>query len=86
MSIMLSLLAELNHAADSLGLYRAELARILGLKCGEVPDAKTFQSLLRNDDVAMMHWFRRQHAVLGMTPLLAIVDDGRLDDVIAQLH
>jgi hypothetical protein len=34
----------------------------------------------------MMHWFRRQHAVLGTTPLLAIVDDGRLDDVIAQLH
>lgn len=106
----LSLLGGLSHAGDSLGLYRAELARILGLKCGEVSDAKTLQSLLQHDrevcrraerfvcfyrlleqkcahdSVAMVHWFRRQHAALGTTPFLAIVDQTRLDDVIEQLR
>jgi len=106
----LSLTAELNHAADSLGLYRAELARILGLMCGDVSGAGMLQTLSRadseprrraerfvciyrlleqafaHDDVAMVHWMRRSHASLGTTPLLAIVDDGRMDDVIALLR
>jgi hypothetical protein len=110
MSTKLPLLAELNHAADSLGLYRAELARILGRNCAEVSDVKTLQTLLRDDgdvrrqsenfvcfyrlleqslahdSVAMVHWFRKQHAALGTTPFLAVVDEARLDEVIAQLQ
>ena len=109
-SIKLSLPGELSHASDSLGLYRAELARILGLTCAEVSDANTLASLLRrdhavreraqrfvcfyrlleqrfaHDSVAMVHWFRKPHAVLDTTPFLAIVDHARLDDVIAQLQ
>lgn len=44
-----SLPGELNRASDSLGLYRAELARILCLKCAEVSDAKMFRILLNGD-------------------------------------
>ena len=110
MSIELTLPGELSHASDSLGLYRAELARILGLKCAEVSDANMLRKLLIQDhevrrraerfvgfyrlleqtfgydDVARVHWFHRQHDALGTTPLLAIVDDGRVDDVIRALE
>jgi hypothetical protein len=110
MNTGLSLLGELNHAGDALGLYRAELARVLGLMCAEVSDVTTLRKLLEqdsdvrrraerfvgfyrlleqtlvHDDVARVHWLRRQNEALGTTPFLAIVDDGRLDDVIAQLR
>ena len=105
----LPLIASVNHATDSLGLYRAELARILCLKCGDVSDSihlKTllsdnielqkkaerfvaFHELLENrfpgDSVAMLHWFRKENTNLCTTPFLAIVDDGRLEDVIIEL-
>ena len=105
----LELIASVNHATDSLGLYRAELARILCLKCGDVSDSIHLKALLGDkielrkkaerfivfyqllesrfpgDSVAMLHWFRRENAGLGTTPFLAIVDDGRLEDVIIEL-
>lgn len=105
----LSLIASVNHATDSLGLYRAELARILCLKCGDVSDSIHLESLLSDnielqkkaerfvvfhellensfpgDSVAMLHWFRKENTSLGTTPFLAIVDDGRLEDVIIEL-
>lgn len=102
----LSQVAALNHAADSLGLYRAELARILGLMCGDVSDARQLESLLESstecqdraeqlvifyeslnekfsgDSVAMLNWFRRDNRNLDTTPFLALVDKGRLDELI----
>ena len=49
-----------------------------------------FYQLLYNrmsgDGVAMRHWLRRQHAVLGNTPHLLIVDEGRLAEVVSYLQ
>ena len=45
----LPLIASVNHATDSLGLYRAELARILCLKCGDVSDSIHLESLLSDN-------------------------------------
>ena len=102
-------IASLNYAIDSLGMFRAELARILCLKCQDVSDSYQLALLLdentqaRNkarrfleffqllekkfdgDDVGLVHWFRKQNSVLGTTPLLAMVDADRLEDVIALL-
>lgn len=47
-AITLSLMASVNHAADSLGLYRAELARILGLMCQDVSNPGQLESLLNS--------------------------------------
>ncbi len=105
----LPLIASVNRATDSLGLYRAELARILCLKCGDVSDSIHLESLLSDnidiqkkaerfvafhellensfpgDSVAMLHWFRKENTNLSTTPFLAIVDDGRLEDVMIEL-
>ena len=105
----LALIASVNRATDSLGLYRAELARILCLKCADVSDSFRLKSLLADniviqkkaerfvvfhellensfagDSVAILHWFRRENTNLGTSPFLAIVDDGRLEDVIIEL-
>ena len=105
----LSLIASVNRATDELGLYRAELARILCLKCGDVSDSAHLESLLSDnselrhkaerfvvfhellengfsgDSVAMLNWYRRDNAALDTTPFLAMVDDGRLEDVIIEL-
>ncbi|MCK4707738.1 MAG: hypothetical protein KAU21_03900 [Gammaproteobacteria bacterium] len=45
------LIASVNHAVDSLALLRAELARILMLKCEDVSDSRQLEKLLtgRND-------------------------------------
>ena len=45
----LSLIASVNHAADILGLYRAELARILGLNCPDVSDSKNLELLFESN-------------------------------------
>lgn len=45
-STHLSLIASANRATDGLGLYRAELARILGLKCADVSDSIHLEFLL----------------------------------------
>jgi len=42
-------------------------------------------SKLSNDTAAMIHWFRKDNVELGTTPFLAVVDEGRLEDVIAEL-
>ena len=105
----LPLIAALNYAADGLGLYRAELARILCLLCRDVSESANLDLLLndnkrvqkkaerfvffyellearfRNDSAGMVHWFRKYNATLGTTPFHAMVDDNRLEDVIAEL-
>ena len=45
----LRLIASVNHVTDSLGLYRAELARILCLKCGDVSDPVHLETLLSDN-------------------------------------
>ena len=93
-------------AAEMLGLYRAELARILGLKCEQIGALANARSLLEPGSLAwvrasdfvrlyqalyrrfggaetgMCHWLRVVHPALGTTPLLAMVDEGRLDAVL----
>ena len=105
----LSLIAALNHAADSLGLYRAELARILRLLCPDVSDPEHLEKLLSDNkevreqaerfvyfhalleaqfpdnSTGMVHWFRKKNVRLSTTPFHAMVDHGRLEDVIAEL-
>ena len=44
-----SLIASINYATDSLGLYRAELARILGLMCSDVGDSLQLDNLLNHN-------------------------------------
>jgi len=45
----LCLIASINHATDILGLYRAELARILGLNCPDVSDSKNLELLFESN-------------------------------------
>ena len=54
----LSLIAEINHACDSLGLYRAELARILGLMCQDVSDSHVLEAIL-HDNKNAHHYAQR---------------------------
>lgn len=44
-----SLIASVNYVTDSLGLYRAELARILHLNCGDVSDSAHLEFLMREN-------------------------------------
>jgi hypothetical protein len=102
-----SLIASINYATDSLGLYRAELARILGLMCSDVGDSLLLEDLLNrdaetnmraqrfvfffsrleilfdHDSIKMAHWFRGKHKTLGTSPLLAMVDENKLEEVIS---
>jgi hypothetical protein len=90
-----------------LGMYQAELARVLGLQCSDIgamaaanrvlspamPEwqrAQQFVSLYERlyqhfagDAVAMYHWLRAKQAPLAASPLLLMVDEGRLDEVVA---
>ena len=105
-----SLIASINHATDTLGLYRAELARILELNCADVSDSQhldlliksnmavrsraelfvrffqLLETLFRNDTISMINWFRKDNNEFGTTPLLAMVDHGRLSDVVDVLQ
>lgn len=105
----LSLIASLYHATDILGLYRADLARILGLMCENVSTPNYLERLLSENaaylqkakrfvyffelldsrfpasEENMIHWFRKDNTALGTSPFLAMVDDNRLEDVIAEL-
>jgi len=107
MAARLPLIAEINHAVDALGMYRAELARILCLKCDDVSDSMQLELLLGDDPeiayrakrftylyalldkqfsgdaAAIAHWVHRENEFLGTTPLLAMVDQGRMEDVVA---
>ena len=44
-------IAALNLATDTLGLYRAELARILGLQCQDVSNSMQLESILLSNDI-----------------------------------
>jgi hypothetical protein len=106
----LSLIASVNHATDTLGLYRAELARILGLNCADVSDSKNLELLFESNTVVrsqaelfvrffllletlfpdntvlMVNWIRKDNVDLGTTPFLAMVDHGKLSDVVNVLQ
>ena len=49
MAVQLPLIAEVNHAVDTLGMYRVELARILCLKCCDVSDSMQLELLLEEN-------------------------------------
>lgn len=98
------------QAAELLGMYQAELARILHCQCGDIGElaharqqlqpattrwrqAETFirffEALYRmqsGDAVAMHHWLRAENPQLGGVPLLLMVDELRLDDVLGFLQ
>jgi hypothetical protein len=94
----LPLIAAVNHAADGLGLLCddvsdcRQLAALLETDPGCWQRAKRFvycYELLEAHHAAetdRVHWLRRPHAGLGTTPFLAMVDDVRLEDVIAALN
>ncbi len=105
-----NLIADVNYAVDSLLLYRAELGRILGLKCDEVSDSARLNLLFNTDEtvrqqaqrfvffsqllerkcvadgVNMHNWFRTDHKQLKTSPFYAIIDEGRLEQVIRLLQ
>lgn len=92
-----------------LGIYHAELARILGLQCaniGELANASAFISKnsaswhqaekyielyeclyqFKNADEALMNnWLRKNNRQLQAVPLYLMVDELRIDDVLAFL-
>lgn len=94
------------QVTEMLGMYQAELARILGLQCGDIgelaagkcvlePDTcawqqavlfiRLYESLYRQhagDGVAMRHWLRRDNTELKGVPLMLMVDDGHLAQVL----
>ncbi len=95
--------------SDMLGLYRAETARILDVRCGDigelfegkrnlVPDSPEwekaclfleFYSLLfkrmDGDGVLMCHWLRASGPDQGVTPLLEMVDNNSIENLIKTL-
>ena len=97
------------QAAELLGLYRAELARVLNLQCGDigrlsaarehlVPGSRSWQQAVRfirlyralfaamqADEAAMCHWLRADNRQLQGVPLLLLVDEGRLAEVLEYL-
>ena len=94
------------QATELLGMYQAELARILHCHCadiGELANARkllqpatsawlqaemfidffqTLYSAMQGDAVAMHHWLRAENSQLGGVPLLLMVDDLRIKDVL----
>ena len=95
---------------EILNMYRAELARVLHLRCAEIgemangrmniePGTVTWQqarlfvrffelfyNTLADDEVAMCLWLRVNNVELAGTPLLLIVDDDKLVDVVRYLE
>jgi hypothetical protein len=91
---------------EMLDLYRAELARVLQLKCEDVAQlasgrrelepgtpawdqailfVRFYQALfekMAGDGVAMHHWLRADNPRLNGVPLLLMVDDGRLAELL----
>lgn len=98
------------QAADMLGLYQAELARILHLQCADigrmgavrgqlVPGTQSWRQalafvrlyralheLMQGDGAAMCHWLRVDNRALGGTPLLLMVDEDRIGEVLRHLQ
>lgn len=89
-----------------LGMYQAELARVLHVQCPEVGRLGAGQAVLeagtrawdqaclfidfyqrlsdklQGDEVSMYHWLRAENSGLGGVPLLLIIDDDRLEEVV----
>lgn len=104
------LITQVEYAMEQLGLYRAELARILGLHCDDVSDAVQLELLLDTSQVIhhqaerfirmfrlaelfcskenhpITNWFRQPMDELGTSPFYAMVDQGRLEDLVALLN
>jgi len=94
------------QAAEMLGMYRAELARVLHLQCqdiGRLADMKQllepgtdawrqavvfirlYQTLfagMQGEEATIHHWLRAENEGLGGVPLLLIVDEDRLTQVL----
>lgn len=98
------------QAAELPGLYRAELARVLHLQCGDiglpgaareklVPGSRSWQqavlfirfyralfAVMEGDEAAMCHWLRASNRQLEGVPLLLLVDEDRLGEVLDHLR
>ncbi len=94
------------QAAEMLGMYRAELARVLHLKCHDIgefadikkylePDSQAWRQALsfirlyqtlfvhmQGDEAAIHHWLRAENKNLAGVPLLLIVDEDKLSQVL----
>ena len=90
-----------------LGMYQAELARILGLQCADIGNMASAKQFIEIDSEAgyranllvrfynllydrysgnealMCHWLRRYDNGLSGSPFYLIVDEHRLENVIA---
>lgn len=93
-----------------LGFYDAEVARILGVKCGDIGALNDGRQVIQagseagrrahafvrfyealfdchsGDEAAMHHWLRRDNSKLGGQPLLLLVDDNRIDELVRHLE
>ena len=93
-----------------LGMYQAELARVLGLQCQDIGELAGGKRLLSADSgaarqgrlfvslyeqlyqychaepVAIYHWLRARHPHLGGVPLLLMVDEARLAELVEWLR
>lgn len=96
--------------SHQLGLYQAELARVLHVHCADIGrlgsgrawlEAGTlawrqacllvdfYQHLfekLQGDEVSMYHWLRAENPLLAGVPLLLIIDDDRLGELVSRLE
>ena len=94
------------QAAEMLGMYRAELARVLQLQCQDIGAFAEMKKLLEADtpawrqaclfirlyqslyehfqgeEVAIYHWLRAENKSLQGVPLLLIVDENKLAQVL----
>lgn len=94
------------QAAEMLGMYRAELARVLHVLCADIgefaeikkhlePDTlswrqaqlfiRLYQILyvqMQGNEAATHHWLRVDNKDLGGVPLLLIVDENKLPEVL----
>jgi len=92
-----------------LGIYHAELARILHFQCADVGELSEAHKSLEKNSVAWLqaekyielyeqlyclhngnealinNWLRKKHQLLQAVPLYAMVDELRIDDVLATL-
>ncbi len=94
---------------EILGMYQAELARILRLQCRDIGRLSSGKAVLEKgteswqqaefflefyrllylfhdgNEVAMCNWLRKDNPELGGAPLLQMVDELRVSDVISYL-
>ncbi len=113
-------LADVNHSEKTLtqavlqitqmlGIYHAELARILRVQCADIGQLANVERVIKKNtqawiqaekyialyeslygacegsEVLMNNWLRKNNQVLNAVPLYAMVDELRIDDVLAVL-